>query len=106
MRKGVCAVVLGVGVCLSAGVAVAKDDKKGEELFQQKCMACHPDGGNIINQKKTLKKQSLAASGIKNSKAMVDVMRKPGPGMPKYNKGALSDKDATAIADYILKTFK
>jgi cytochrome c6 len=33
-------------------------------------------------------------------------MRNPGPGMTKFDKKTISDKEARAIADYILKTFK
>ena len=33
-------------------------------------------------------------------------MRAPGPGMPKFDKKALPDKDAKEVAEYILKTFK
>lgn len=78
----------------------------GEELFKQHCAACHKDGGNIINPKRTLKKKDMAQEGIKNAKGIVKTMRNPGPGMTKFDKNTISDKDAKAIADYILKTFK
>lgn len=78
----------------------------GEELFKQHCVACHKDGGNIINPKRTLNKKDLAQEGIKNAQGIVKYMRKPGPGMTKFDQATLSDKDAKAIADYVLKTFK
>jgi cytochrome c6 len=33
-------------------------------------------------------------------------MRKPGEGMTTFDKKTVSDKEATAIADYIIRTFK
>lgn len=78
----------------------------GEELFKQHCAVCHKDGGNTINPKRTLKKKDMAQEGIKNAKGIVKFMRNPGPGMTKFDKNTISDKDAKAIADYVLKTFK
>lgn len=78
----------------------------GEELFKQHCASCHKDGGNIINPKRTLSKKAMAQEGIKNAQGVVKFMRNPGPGMTKFDKNTLPDKDAKAIADYILKTFK
>jgi len=78
----------------------------GEELFKKHCSACHPDGGNVVNPKKPLGKKDLAKNGIKDAKGIIKNMRNPGPGMAKFDKGTVSDKDAKAIAEYILKTFK
>uniref|UniRef100_A0A831XMA4 C-type cytochrome n=1 Tax=Geobacter metallireducens TaxID=28232 RepID=A0A831XMA4_GEOME len=89
-----------------AFAAAGKDAKKGEALFKQHCMACHADGGNIINAQKTIGKEALKARGITNWKGIVKVMRNPGPGMTKFDAKAVPDKDAKLIADYILKTFK
>jgi cytochrome c6 len=33
-------------------------------------------------------------------------MRNPGPGMTKFDEKIISTKEAQAIAEYILKTFK
>lgn len=79
-------------------------DAKAE--FDRHCASCHPDGGNIINQTKPLKKESLEKNGIKNWKDIVAKIRNPGPGMTSFNKKEISDKEAKAIAGYILKTFK
>jgi cytochrome c6 len=79
--------------------------KTGEELFKQYCIACHAEGGNTINPEKTLHKKSLEASGVATVDAIIGKMRKPGPGMPKFDEKTISDKDAKAIAEYVLKTF-
>lgn len=78
----------------------------GEDVFKSKCMACHPNGGNIMKKEKTLSGKNLAANKLHNSKALVKYMRNPGPGMTKFDATALPDKDAKAVAEYILKTFK
>lgn len=92
----------------TAGHAVQKkaDVGKGKELFNKHCAVCHPNGGNIINPKKPLGKKALAANNIKTAQDIIKTMRKPGPGMTKFDQKTISDKEAKAIADYILKTFK
>jgi cytochrome c6 len=87
------------------------DTKKGEKIdakheFEEHCAACHPKGGNIMKSDKTLSKKSMAAHGIKTEKDIVAKMRNPGPGMNKFDAKAVSDKEATAIAKYVLTTFK
>lgn len=78
----------------------------GEELFKKHCSACHPDGGNVVNPKKTLSKKDREKNGMKDVKTLVKNMRNPGPGMAKFDKTTLPDKDAKAIAEYVLKSFK
>jgi cytochrome c6 len=78
----------------------------GEALFKQHCATCHPAGGNIVNPKLTLQKKDLDRQGIKNWEGVVKYMRKPGPGMPAFDAKTIADKDAKAIAEYVLKTFK
>lgn len=80
-----------------------KVDAKHE--FQEHCASCHPKGGNIVNPKKTLSKKVMAANGVKNAKDIVGKMRNPGPGMTHFDAKAVSDKEATAIANYIFASF-
>ena len=87
----------------------------GEFLFKEHCSACHPDGGNIFNSKKTLKQRDLKANDITTAEAIVKKMRNPGPvpthpqdwaGMKMFDKNKISDEDALKIGEYILKTFR
>jgi len=82
----------------------AKIDGKAE--FMEHCNACHANGGNIINPKKTLKKADLEKNGIKKPGDILKIVRNPGPGMTKFDTKTLSDKEALAVAEYIMKTFK
>jgi len=110
MKKLAVLVMAGI-FAATVGTALADPDAKGEKVdgkkeFMEHCNVCHPDGGNIMNQKKTLKKADLNANGIKKAADIVKLVRTPGPGMTKFDTKTLSDKEAKAVAEYIMKTFK
>lgn len=103
MKKQLTGIIGAVAVAFSASSAIAAS---GEALFKQHCAVCHPAGGNIVNPKRTLHKKDLDQYGIKNREGIVKYLRKPGPGMPVFDAKTITDKDANAIADYVLKAFK
>jgi cytochrome c6 len=110
MKRKVTATVAMIALFSLATSALA-DTKKGGKIdgkkeFEEHCAVCHPNGGNVINPAKTLGKKELVASGVKSAKDIIAKMRKPGPGMTAFDKKAVSDKEAKAIAEYILKSFK
>ncbi len=107
MKKVIGAIVLIAGVCLFFAIAGSDEKiaKSGEELFKQFCAECHSDGGNIINSAKTLRKKDRDANNVRTPEDIIKKMRNPGPGMKKFDKDTISDKDAREIAKYILKTF-
>jgi len=78
----------------------------GEKSFVKNCAVCHANGENIINPPKTLHRKILEMNGIKKPADIVEKMRHPGPGMTTFDKETIPDKEAKAIAEYILKTFK
>jgi cytochrome c6 len=80
--------------------------KSGEELFKENCSMCHPNGGNIINPGFTLHKKDREAHGVVKAEDIIGKMRNPGPGMTRFDKKTIPDKDARKIAEYILKIFK
>lgn len=84
----------------------AASPKRGEAEFKEYCAACHSDGGNIINPAKTLSKKDREMNGIKTSKDIIKIMRKPGEGMTTFDDKTLPDKEANRIADYIIGNFK
>jgi cytochrome c6 len=89
-------VVLSVGMMSAAALAAVNS---GEAIFKAKCASCHPDGGNIMKPKESIK-------GIKSSKKIITQVRKGGGGMPAFDAKTISDADAKLLADYIMKTFK
>ena len=112
MNKILAVSVATISLCaFIAGGSFAAEKKamekiSGEAEFKNHCALCHPDGGNSVNSAKTLHKKDLTANGIKKSADIVSKMRNPGPGMTEFDKKTIPDKEAKAIADYILKTFK
>ncbi|MBL0226393.1 MAG: cytochrome c [Geobacteraceae bacterium] len=98
MKKGIILATVALSTSLLASAAFAAG-ATGESIFKAKCASCHPDGGNIMNPKETLK-------GLKDSKKIVSKIRKGGGGMTAFDAKAVSDADAKALADYIIKTFK
>ena len=98
MKKGISLATLALATVMLASAASAAP-VNGEAIFKAKCAACHPDGGNIMNPKETLK-------GMKDSKKIVSKIRKGGGGMTAFDAKAISDAEAKAVANYIIKTFK
>ena len=96
MKKSIIIAALALSITSLASAAFAAG---GEEIYKAKCAACHPDGGNIMKPGETLK-------GMKDSKKIVAKIRKGGGGMTAFDAKAISDAEAKAVADYIIKTFK
>lgn len=98
MKKSILRATVVLSVTLMSAAAFAAGTG-GEGIFKAKCAACHPDGGNIMNPKATLK-------GIKDAKKITKKIRSGGGGMTAFDSKAISDADAKLVADYIMKTFK
>lgn len=110
MKNGLVVTVALLTACSFATAGFA-DTKKGGKIdgkkeFEEHCAVCHPEGGNTVSPKKTLKQADLKANGVKGAKDIIKLMRKPGPGMTAFDSKTISDKEAKAIAAYIIKTFK
>jgi cytochrome c6 len=109
MKKALVVSILAVSLILFGNACHAgksTNEMSGEALFKQHCAVCHPEGGNIINPEFTLHKNELTKHNITKPVDIIEKMRNPGPGMTKFDKKTISDKDAEEIAGYILKTFE
>ncbi len=104
-RSIVSGIFLGI-VYFFAGACSQQIGMSGEALFNQRCTACHPNGGNTINPQKTLRNKDLEANHIKTPGDIVSKMRNPGVGMPRFERDVIPDDEAMAIARYIQSTFK
>jgi cytochrome c6 len=94
-------------ICAGTTAAFAGEGGvNGEAGFREHCVACHADGGNIIKADKTLFRKDREKHGIRSVHDIVTVMRNPGEGMTVFDAKTLPDNEATAIADYIIRTFK
>jgi cytochrome c6 len=105
MKKSLTVAMLSFFVCSFAVTGFAKGPA-GEELFEKNCAPCHVNGGNVVNPAFTLHAKDREAHGVKTAKDIIGKMRNPGPGMTKFDKKTISDKDAMKIAEYVMKTFK
>lgn len=108
MKKKIVLLVIVLTMCFVGTMAYAEKATKnpGESEFKEHCALCHPDGGNIINPKKTLLKRDREANNIRNEADIVRTIRKPGPGMTPFDEKTISDNEAKEIAAYIFKAFK
>jgi len=114
MRIGLSLCVVSLLLVSQAGIGYP-EEMPGEALFKQNCSSCHPNGGNILNPKKTLSKKDRETNNIITAADIINKMRNPGPspthpqewaGMKMFDKYKISDDEAQKIADYILTTFK
>lgn len=117
MQKILLSAVLAVSLSLYSCALFGRPAgiKSGKELFQENCAGCHPEGGNILNPRKTLHRKDLEANNIRTPEDIVRKMRNPGPdpmhpqswaGMKMFDENAISGDDAMKIANYILDAFK
>jgi cytochrome c6 len=118
MREVFMIASLMLSVCILPASLLAKDtpaEQTGESLFNRHCVSCHPNGGNILNPKKTLYIKDLQTNNIVTAEDIVKKIRNPGPvpthpqewaGMTMFDEKKISNENALKIADYILKTFK
>ncbi len=100
-------------VSLAAGLSLLylagcspRSGESAEQIFAQHCAGCHPEGGNTLNPQKTLHRKDFEANNIKTPGDIVNKMRNPGPGMPRFSRNVITDHDAENVASYILSTFK
>lgn len=84
------------------GVSGCAPERTGELLFREHCTVCHPNGGNLLNPRKTLRKKDLAANNIRTEDDIVKSIRNPGPGMSRFDEKMISDRDARELARYVL----
>lgn len=108
MKKMTVLLVSVLTVCCVGAIAFAEKASKdtGEAEFKEHCAICHPDGGNVVNPKKTLHKADREANNIRSEADIAKLIRKPGPGMTTFDEKTISDKQAREVAKYIFKTFK
>jgi mono/diheme cytochrome c family protein len=114
MKKTRLVLVLFILLGLAAALYAQEAAQTGEQLFVKNCSPCHPNGGNILNNQKTLFRKDREANGIKTAADIVGKMRNPGAfdfhpnkwsGMKVFDEKTLSQEDAEKIAEYIVRTF-
>lgn len=87
------------------GCSDKQGSTSGKQLFSVHCSGCHPNGSNTITPSKTLKASDLQANMITTPEGIMEKMRNPGPGMPRFTKAMIPEYQAIRIGKYVLKTF-
>jgi len=108
LKKIVFVTFVGLSMTFATGTVApaSADAKSGEAGFKKYCAACHADGGNIVNPKKTLSRADREKNGVNSAAAIVKLMRNPGPGMTPFPPETIPERDAKEIAGYVLATFR
>lgn len=91
---------------LFTGCSDRQGSTSGEHLYALHCAGCHPGGSNTINPAKTLKTADLQRNMIATPEDIVEKLRNPGPGMPRFTEAMIPEKEALRIGSYVLKTFR
>jgi len=86
---------------------VHAEGRTGAQIFSQKCAACHANGGNVLNGKKSLKSDALANNGYDDVDKVIAIITKGKAPMPAYGiknkKLGLDPEEIEAVANYVLE---
>ncbi|WP_298269021.1 c-type cytochrome [Geobacter sp.] len=95
-----------IGAAIAAAGCSRDSGASGAALFAIHCAGCHPDGGNTVNPKKTLRAADRQANGIRTAGDVAALIRNPGPGMPVFTPGVIPAGEAKRIGTYVVTTFR
>ena len=79
----------------------------GAAIFEAKCVACHVQGGNVLNPGKTLSREALQKNAYTEQASIVNLLRVGKGQMPKYQGSIppvsrLTDEELEEVASYVL----
>jgi cytochrome c6 len=75
-------------------------EPSGRQLFQNHCVGCHVNGGNILRRSKTLKLAALQRNGITGPGDIATIAAQGRGQMSGYG-AVLGDGGAEAVAAYV-----
>lgn len=74
----------------------------GAQIFGSRCVACHINGGNIVNRNKTLKKAALDKYNMYSAKAIITQVTCGKGVMPQFGK-EFNQQQIADVAAYVLQ---
>lgn len=83
-----------------AQAALSSPPTTAQELFTQHCAGCHPNGGNIIRRRKTLKQRALERNHV-NSVEEITTLIVKGKGIMSAYGDRLSNDEINLLATYV-----
>ena len=107
IKAGCTAAVLLLLACqlIFPNKALATDTSQGEVLFQQHCVGCHLNGGNIIRRGRTLKLAALERNQLNNQEAIARIARE-GIGQMSGYENVLGENGDELVAAWVLMQAK
>lgn len=78
------------------------DADAGTQVFHGRCVACHINGGNIVNRKKTLKKAALEKYNMYSAEAIIAQVTCGKGVMPQFGK-QFTEQQIADVAAYVLQ---
>lgn len=94
--------VMWLGVNLPSAWAAPPDVPDGAVLFENYCAGCHPQGGNIVRRRKTLKLNSLERDGFDRLEPLANLIAKGQNNMPGYEE-KLNNTQIETVAQFVLE---
>ncbi len=103
MRGYVVVIVLIIGLIgLWEQPARGVDATNGQKVFQSNCAPCHPAGGNLLDQSKSLKKDDLVKYDMFSQAAIETQVAEGKAPMPAF-KEILDKTQIKDVAAYVLE---
>lgn len=81
--------------------AAPPDVPDGSALFENYCAGCHPQGGNIIRRRQTLKLKSLERDGYNTLEPLADLVADGKNNMPGFAE-KLTPTQIETISQFVL----
>lgn len=94
--------VVWLGVNISSAWAAPPEVTDGAVLFENYCAGCHPQGGNIVRRRKTLKLKSLERDGYDTLEPLTQLVSKGQNNMPGYEE-KLNDIQIETLSQFVLE---
>lgn len=94
-------ILMGLVVSVPSAWAAPPDFQEGSTLFELYCAGCHPQGGNIIRRRKTLKLKSLERDGYDTLEPLADLIAKGQSNMPGFEE-KLNTTQIETLSEFVL----
>lgn len=80
--------------------AVELASGNAQALFTVQCAGCHPNGGNIVRRRKTLKQKALKRNGVESVEAIATLIAN-GKGLMSAYGDRLTSEEIDVLATYV-----
>jgi cytochrome c6 len=82
-------------------IAHAYNVESGKVIFNNRCIACHKGGTNVVIPEKNLQRLTLEANGMYSREAIMYQVLNGKNGMPAFG-GRLKEMEIEDVAEYVM----